>query len=110
MDETLKALLEAGKTPEAIYKDALNIVKEMNEKKSREREKERKNKEARDTLIKALADYITIVTGESIDTKTIKEIEETFKVIEAGTGKHSKCTTCFDWERFFKDIFDTLYL
>ena len=82
MDATLKALLEAGKTPEAIYQDCLNIVKEQNEQRARKQEKEKKIAEARAKFITAMDNYFYAATGERATEGTISALEEELRSIE----------------------------
>lgn len=79
MDETLKNLLVAGKTPEAIYQDALNIVKEMNATKA----KNEKVEKARTDLIKAIDLYMRALTGDPIGSEMAEVLESMLKEIEA---------------------------
>ena len=78
MKDALRELLEAGKTPESIYEDALNIVKEMNAT----RAKDKKRAEARTNLIKAIDEWVFMATGEHMGTAGVKEAEDSLIALE----------------------------
>ena len=70
----------AGRTPEAIYNDALKIKKEMNEAKLKEQMDG--VKKARTDLIIALDEYIYALLDERLDPEQAKEMEDSLKKIE----------------------------
>jgi len=74
--ETLRELLEAGKTPESIYEDALNIVKEMNAAKTAAENKRKRIAEARTNFMKAFDEYMFAIEGEHLGIKTIENMEK----------------------------------
>ena len=82
MKDALRELLEAGKTPEAIYDDALNIVKEMNAEKEKQEKKSKELNKARAELIKALDGYLAALSGEHIGTEGVKNLEKELIKIE----------------------------
>ena len=85
--ETLRSLLEAGKTPESIYEDALNIVKEMNAEKAAAENKRKRITEARTNFIKAFDEYTYIIDGEHLGVKTIATLEKDLIAMEDTLGK-----------------------
>lgn len=88
--ETLRSLLEAGKTPESIYEDALNIVKEMNAEKATAENKRKKITEARTNFLKIFAEYFSTITGKSMDIETIAAMEKDLITIEDTLGYFEK--------------------
>jgi hypothetical protein len=84
--ETLRSLLEAGKTPESIYEDALNIVKEMNAEKAAAENKRKKITEARTNFLKIFAEYFSTITGEPVGIDTIAAMEKDLITIEDALG------------------------
>ena len=54
MNTTLESLLDAGKTPESIYQDCLDIIRERNAKAAKEKEKQEKLDLAKDQVVQAM--------------------------------------------------------
>ena len=110
MDATLKALLDAGKTPEAIYQDCLNIVKEQNEQRARKQEKEKKVAEARAKFITAIDNYFYTVTGERMSAETVNGLEKDLKDIEE-TADNLPCLkyNALKKDKSIQALFDMLH-
>jgi hypothetical protein len=112
MDDILRELLSAGKTPESIYKDALNIVKEMNEEKERANKRKKEISEARDELFKSLDDYIYALSQEHMSTDLVEELEQSLIALEDMTlnkpkkaTKEKKKQECDILDAFWKDFY-----
>ena len=112
MDDILRELLSAGKTPESIYKDALNIVKEMNEEKERANKRKKEISEARDELFKSLDDYIYTLSQEHMSTDLVEELEQSLIALEDITlnkpkkvTKEKKKQECDILDAFWKDFY-----
>jgi len=81
----IEAMYADGMTTEDIIKMVKEVEAEQEKKKLEAAEaakKQEKVRVARERAVRALVDYVTIVTGEIVDPKDAAKIEENFKELE----------------------------
>ena len=85
---TLEELIDAGKTPESIYKDCLDIIRERNAKKAREEQKQEDISLATDQVIQAMeglfkANGLTFDDSDvRVARKMLKDLVEAARIVK----------------------------
>lgn len=85
---TLEELIDAGKTPESIYQDCLDIIKERNAKKAREEQKQEDISLATDQALQAIeglykANGLTFDDSDArVAKKVLKDLVEAARIVK----------------------------
>lgn len=93
---TLEELIDAGKTPESIYQDCLDIIKERNAKKAREEQKQEDISLATDQVLQALeglfkANGLTFDDSDArVAKKMLKDLVEAARIMKPIQEKAKK--------------------
>ena len=98
---TIKEMLEAGKTPEDLYKEIHQAQREINAEKeaaAKQEEKEKAVAAAREKVVQAMKEYSKVMYGVEPDVKLMDNFNSDLAEIE----KASKLITVNDDERLRK--------
>ena len=110
---TLEELIDAGKTPESIYQDCLDIIRERNAKKAREDQKQEDISLATDQVIQAMeglfkANDLTFDdSDERVARKMLKDLVEAARIrkpIQKEAKKAVNSGNVDELESFLKSV------
>jgi len=82
MNNVIQKLIESGKTPDEIYKEAKKAKSDYDSRKAKEDKWQSEVAKARDNTVTAIVNYMYALTGTHLQAAEVKDLEEDFKRVE----------------------------